>query len=215
MKSLTIIFVILAVGIIAGATFYLDRPKASPFSQAIATLVSPQTSSMQKQAAWKQLLDSGKLDQAIEALKQGAVNHPTSAGYPAALGEAELQKANAIFQSGGNIHEMGILGMQADQSFDAALKIDPANWEAQFSKAAAMSYWPAELNKGGEVVQRFSSLIDQQETMTPQPEFAQTYVLLGNEYQKLGQPDKAQATWQLGLTKFPGNSTLQNKIAHP
>lgn len=159
--------------------------------------------------------DAGELDQAIEALKQGAVNNPTSAAYPAVWGEAELQKANAIFQSGGNINEMGILGMQADQSFDAALKIDPANWDAQFSKAAAMSYWPAELNKGGEVVQRFSSLIDQQETMTPQPEFEQTYVLLGDEFQKLGQPDKAQATWQLGLKKFPGDPTLQNRISNP
>jgi hypothetical protein len=56
-----------------------------------------------------------------------------------------------------------------------------------------------------------SSLIDQQETMTPQPEFAQTYVVLGDEYQKIGQPDKAAATWQLGLTKFPGDSALQKK----
>jgi tetratricopeptide (TPR) repeat protein len=189
--------------------------QSTPFSQAIDILVSPLASFQQKQVAWKQLRGAGELDQAIESLKHDAANNPISAEYPAALGEAELQKANAISQSGGNINEMGILGMQADQSFDAALKIDPANWDAQFSKAAAMSYWPAELNKSDEVIQRFSSLIDQQETMTPQPEFAQTFVLLGNEYQKLGQPDKAQATWQLGLTKFPSDPTLQKRIANP
>lgn len=186
---------------------------ATPFVQALDTLVSPQTSFAQKEAIWKQLRDAGELDQAIEALKQGALNHPTVAEYPAALGEAQLQKAHALSQSGGNISEMGILGMQADQSFDAALKVDPTHWNAQFFKATAMSYWPAELNKGDEVVQRFSRLIDQQETMPPRPEFSQTYALLGSEFQKLGQPEKAQATWQLGLAKFPGDPTLRSRIA--
>jgi hypothetical protein len=41
------------------------------------------------------------------------------------------------------------------------------------------------------VIQQLSSLIDQQEKITPQPQFAQTYVLLGDEYQALGQPAKA------------------------
>jgi hypothetical protein len=58
-----------------------------------------------------------------------------------------------------------------------------------------------------------SKLIDQQETMPAQPEFAQTFVMLGNEYQKLGQPDKALATWQLGLQKFPNDPALLKKIS--
>jgi hypothetical protein len=36
--------------------------------------------------------------------------------------------------------------------------------------------------------------------------------VLGNEYQKIGQPEKAVATWQLGLTKFPNDPTLLKKI---
>jgi tetratricopeptide (TPR) repeat protein len=191
-----------------------DNPiDSTPFSKAIDTLVSPQASFQEKQAALKQLHDAGQLDQAIEALKQGAANNPASAEYPAALGQAELQKAGVISQNGGSINEMGILGMQADQNFDAALKLDPSNWEAQFFKAAAMSYWPLELNKGQEVVQRLSNLIDQQDTMTLQPQFAQTYILLGNQYQKMGRTDYAEATWQLGATKFPNDPTLQKKIS--
>jgi tetratricopeptide (TPR) repeat protein len=107
---------------------------------------------------------------------------------------------------------MGMLGMQADQNFDAALELDPANWEAQFFKAAAMSYWPLELNKGEEVVQRFARLIDQQEALLPEPQFAQTYVLLGDQYQKMGQPDYAVATWQIGAQRYPGDTTLQQKL---
>jgi hypothetical protein len=186
---------------------------ASSLSQAVDTLVSPQASFQQKRAALKQLRDAGELDQAIELLKQGAANNPASAEYPAALGQVELQKAGVVSQNGGSINEMGILGMQADQSFDAALKLDPANWEAQFYKAAAMSYWPPELNKSPEIIQRLGALIDQQETMPPQPQFAQTYVLLGDQYQKAGQSDYAQQTWQLGAAQFPSDSTLQKKIA--
>jgi hypothetical protein len=62
-------------------------------------------------------------------------------------------------------------------------------------------------------VQNLSKLIDQQDATTPSPEFAQTYLVLGNEYQKIGQPDKAVATWQLGLTKFPNDATLQKKLS--
>jgi hypothetical protein len=189
-----------------------QAPPATPFSQAIATLVSSHTGFQQKEAAWRQLIEAGQLDQAIEALAQGAVENPTLAEYPATLGQAQLRKAGVIAQRGGTISEMGILGMQADQSFDQALTIDPANWEAQFFKAVAMSHWPLELNKGEEVIQRLSSLIDQQETLTAQPQFAQAYVVLGDQYQKMGEPDYAVATWQIGAQKFPGDPALQQKL---
>jgi tetratricopeptide (TPR) repeat protein len=188
-------------------------PAPTPFSRAIDTLVSPQGNFGQKQAAWKQLRDAGQLNRAIEALRQGATTNPDSAAYPAALGQAQLYQAGVVAQKGGAINEMGILGMQADQNFDAALKLDPANWEAQFFKAAAMAHWPLELNKGDEVIQRLSALIDQQGTLPVEPQFAQTYILLGDQYEKMGKTDYAAATWQLGAMKFPGDPTLQKKIA--
>jgi hypothetical protein len=181
------------------------------FRQALDILVSPQTSFQQRQAAWKQLRDAGELDQALASLKQGVANNPTSAEYPTALGEAYVYKLQTIR----DFHEVSILALQADQSFNTALGLDPANWEAQFFKAAALSRWPAEMNKGPEVIQQFSNLIDQQEAMPPQPQFAQTYVLLGDQYKKTGQRDYAVQTWRLGLAKFPGDSTLQGRIAHP
>lgn len=189
-----------------------DPAKSSPLNRAIEVLVSAQSSFDDKQAAWKQLREANQLDQAIDLLKQGTKSNPTSAEYTTVLGEAYLQKAGVVSRSGGNINEMGILGMQADQSFDSALKLDPANWDAQFFKAAALAHWPAELNKGDEVVQRFSALIDQQETMALQPHFAKPYILLGEQYQRMGKTDFATATWQLGATKFPGDPVLQKKI---
>jgi len=181
------------------------------FRQAIDILVSPQTSFQQRQAAWKQLRDAGELDQALATLKQGATNNPASVEYPTALGEAYIYKLQTVR----DFHEVSILALQADQSFNTALGLDPANWEAQFFKAAALSRWPPEMNKGPEVIQQLSNLIDQQEAMPPQPQFAQTYVLLGDQYKKTSQLDYAVQTWRLGLAKFPADSTLQARIARP
>jgi len=183
---------------------------ASAIHKAVDALLSAKNAA-EKHDLFQQLIKSGQIDQAIAELKQRAADDPNNAQLPTTIGEAQLNKVRAIKEAGGDVNEMGILAMQADQSFNAALKIDPQNWEANFVKAASMYYWPPDATRDNDVVQRLSGLIDQQETLTPNPAFMQTYVVLGNEYQKIGQPDKALATWQLGLTKFPGDSTLQKK----
>jgi cytochrome c-type biogenesis protein CcmH/NrfG len=184
-------------------------PVSLVFNQAVETLTAPQAGSAQRAAAWQQLKDAGQLDQAITEFEQRAVANPEAPEYPAALGQAYLQKAGAIQ----DIREQGILGMKADQTFDAALKLDPSNWEARYWKATAMSYWPVALGKGNEVVEQFAALITQQEAQAPQPHFAQTYAQLGDYYEKLGHAEYAQQTWQRGVALFPGDQTLQGRIA--
>ncbi|HEY5913903.1 MAG TPA: hypothetical protein VJA21_25215 [Verrucomicrobiae bacterium] len=186
-------------------------PPSLPYQQALSVLVSSQAGFEQKQAAWKHLRDSGKLDQVIGDLEQRASANPTVAEYPAALGQACLQKAGTL----NDIREQGILGLKADQSFDAALNLDPSNWEAGFWKATAMSYWPPQLGKGSEVITRFVELAKLQEGQPTQPQFAQTYLLLGDQYQKQGYPDYARQTWQRGATLFPNDTTLAQRLTQP
>lgn len=175
-------------------------------------LLAPK-SGLDKHNLFQQLVKAGQIDAAIADLKQRAVDNPNDAGIPTTLGEAILNKLRDMRQSGtGDYNQIGILAMQADQSFNDALKIDPQNWEAQFVKNSSMTYWPANPEVDNQVVQNLSKLIDQQETLPSQPQFAQTFVVLGNEYQKLGQADKALATWQMGLQKFPSDPTLQKKV---
>ncbi|MGD0061426.1 MAG: tetratricopeptide repeat protein [Verrucomicrobiia bacterium] len=182
---------------------------AATFSQPLQTLVSPQATFAQKQAAWKLLRDTGQLDQAIAQLQQAVKDDPSVAEYSAALGQAYLQKLGTTQ----DIRQQSILAMEADQTFDQALTLDPDNWDARFYKAAALTHWPAGLNKSQEIMENFSTLIDQQETRPPQPEYAQSYVLLGEQYLKAGYPDNAQQMWQRGAALFPNNEALQNKLA--
>ncbi len=197
------------------ASAVANEAKSDSSTNAVAKLVDAlltAKTAAEKHDLFQQLLKSGQMDQAIAELKQRAADDPNNPEIPTTIGEALLNKVRAVKEVGGDVNDMGIMAMQADQSFNAALKIDPQNWEANFMKAASMYYWPAEPARDNDVVQRLSGLIDQQETMSSQPQFAQTYLVLGNQYQKMGQPDKALATWQLGLTKFPGNPALQGKI---
>jgi hypothetical protein len=178
-------------------------------SRTVDVLVSTDSTYQQKRDAWKQLRDSGKLDPAIAQLEKRTVADPRSAAYPAALGQAYLQKCGTIT----DVREQGILAMQADKVFDTALSLDASNWEARFTKAVALSYWPPMLNKGEEVIQHFQTLIQQQEMQAPQPQFAETYAWLGDQYQKAGRSDDARAVWQRGASLFPANEKLNQKLA--
>lgn len=183
------------------------------FRKTIDALLSPQLTPREKHLLFEQLRQAGQLDQAITELKRRATEDPANPEIPTTLGEALLNKVRALHESGADVNEVGILAMQADQSFNAALKLDPSNWEAQFVKYSTMFYWPANEARDNEVAQKLSSLIDQQEALPQQSHFAQTYVVLGNQYQKMGKSDFAEATWRLGLTKFPNDPTLLKKLA--
>jgi tetratricopeptide (TPR) repeat protein len=183
--------------------------EASSLSRTVDVLVSPQASRQQKQDAWKYLGEAGKLDQAIAELEKRTTNDSSNAECAAVLGHAYLHKCGIIQ----DVREQGILAMQADKLFDTALSLDPSNWEARFIKAVAMSYWPPMLNKGDEVIQHFQTLIQQQETQTPQTQFAETYAWLGDQYQKAGRADDAKAVWQRGAALFPADEKLRTKLA--
>jgi len=167
-------------------------------SKAVDALLTAK-SGAEKHAVFQQLAQSGQLDAAIAELKQRAAADPTNPEIPTTVGEALLNKVKAMHDAGNtDPTDMGILALQADQSFNSALKIDPQNWEAQFVKASSMFYWPANEQRDAEVVQRLSGLIDQQDGMPTQPQFAQSYVVLGNEYDKIPRrphpPEEGQRT---------------------
>jgi tetratricopeptide (TPR) repeat protein len=183
---------------------------------ALDAFTSPKASFAQRQAVLEQLRKGGQLGEAIAALKQLAAQNPQDAAVAAALGEAQISQIRTLLEAGGNpaSNDIAILALQADQNFTAALAQDPANWDAQFEKAAAMSHWPAAMNKGPEVMQRLEALVTQQEaSAAPQPEYAQTYALLGEQYQADGQGDKAAQIWQQGIARFPLSSALQREFA--
>jgi tetratricopeptide (TPR) repeat protein len=180
------------------------------YRQAIETLLSPLATFEDKQAVLKQLVRSGQLDDAIRDLQQRLAADPQSLQNLVALGEADLKKHLET----DDIREVAISAMQADQLFDKALEIDPNDWEARFEKAAAMANWPLELKQGPKVLDEFQTLIQQQNSEPSQPDFALTYLHLGEFYQRTGDTTAAAQTWQQGAALFPDSSDLQSKLSH-
>jgi tetratricopeptide (TPR) repeat protein len=157
---------------------------------------------------FKELRDSGRMDEYIDALKKLTEGNPSNADLHTALGVAYLQKLFGIPPG----PESGVLAMQADGAFDQALEIDPTNWSARFTKAVSLSNWPAFLGRTGEAIENFKTLIAQQETLPGEPQFAQTYLFLGNMYQQIGEGAKALETWRKGSTLFPESSELLDQL---
>jgi len=196
----------------------LPRPSPIPdskpdsklvFNQMIESLISPQTSYEQRQGLWKKLSEAGFLDQALTDLQHEVTADPRSAGAVTALGEGYYKKAGATDE----VREKAILAMKADQTLEAALNLDPVNWEARFTKAVGMSYWPAELNKGGEVIEQLRTLIQQQESEVQQPKFARTYLRLGEQFEKTGHANDAAQVWERGASLFPTDPDLRKKVS--
>jgi len=125
---------------------------------------------------FEELRDSGRIDEFLAWMEGMAEKDPQDPQLQVALGVAYLQK---LFDAGAT-PEAGQLATQADRAFDRALELDPQNWDARFTKAVALSNWPAFLGKQPEAISQFETLIAQQELAQPNPSHAQTYLYLGD-----------------------------------
>jgi predicted negative regulator of RcsB-dependent stress response len=194
------------------ATLPVPDPAADAklaFKQSMDTLLSPASTHEQRQAAWKQLMDAGQLDQAVAQLQQLMAANPRSSQYPGDLGEAYLKECTLTK----DVREQGILALNADELFDTSLNLDPSNWESRYTKAVALSYWPANMNKGQDVVDNLMNLIQQQQNLPPQTQYALPYLRLGDFYQKTGDTSSALNAWQQGAALFPANEDLKSRLA--
>lgn len=175
---------------------------------ALLELLDDDLSEMKKQELWARYAKEGKLDELVALFEERAAADPNDPDAQVDLGGAYLQK---VFAAGGG-PMAGKWAMKADGSFDTALALDERHWEARFSKATSLSFWPPALGKQGEAIRHFEILMGQQEEGPRQPQHAQTYLMLGNTYQQIGDAQKARATWERGLSLFPDEEALRKQV---
>jgi tetratricopeptide (TPR) repeat protein len=176
--------------------------------ECLARLADPKASYSEREKTWARLAKGGLLDAAVRHFEQRAKDDPQAPDAHFDLGQAYLQKILAS----GEI-EKGTWATKADRAFDAALALDDHHWGARFMKAASFAYWPPIFGKQPEAVKQFEILRAQQEAQAPRPDFAQTYIFLGNLYAGQGNAAKASETWKKGAEIFPESSELAAKAA--
>lgn len=183
---------------------------SKPFADvnaALAKLASVSTYEA-REPIWKEIRDAGLLDDVVAEFERRAEADPKNPDLESDLGKAYIQKIFASSQG----PESGKWAMKADGAFDRALELDPQHWEARYSKAISLSFWPPIFGKQAEAIHNFEILVEQQSHGPSAPQFAKTHLCLGNLYQQSGQMDKAKAAWQQGLALFPNDAELKQKL---
>ena len=185
-------------------------PERIDFETAVAELSDPNAMFDERQELWEKIRAAGQLDEFVAWFEERATNRPDDPEAQVALAQAYLQKVFEV----GNSPAAGIWANKADKAYDQALASDPQHWEARFSKAVSLSHWPKVMGKQAEAINHFQVLVEQQELGGQlEPEYAQTYFLLGNLYQEQGDKEKALAIWEQGLGYFPNDESLSGQIA--
>ena len=147
----------------------LAMPAASP--RPPVPQASPSPNSSESLAAARQLLDQGKVDDAIAALEDLARTAPSTLGLEATLGKAYYQKRDFVKASG---------------HLEIALKQDPNDGES--TQLLGLSYHL--LNR----VQQAIPLLEKVQSSLARPDVTGSY-LLGVDYLQSHQEDKARAAF--------------------
>ncbi|MBM3985200.1 MAG: hypothetical protein FJ296_05865, partial [Planctomycetes bacterium] len=171
-------------------------------------LLDPDLDWDDREALWKKVREAELTDELIALVEAFAAARPNDPDAQVLLGSSYLEKIYEV----GNGPEAGVWATKADKSFDAALALDDHHWDARFSKAVSLSFWPPMFGKQAEAINHFNTLIGQQEAGPSKPSHAQTYMWLGNLYLQQGKNDLAKQTYENGLKNFPGDEGLLKQL---
>jgi tetratricopeptide (TPR) repeat protein len=177
-------------------------------AEALARLDAGELSDVEWQALWREFGEQGLTDELVAAFEARAAAAPNDPDAQVALAGAYLGKILEV----GNSPEAGEWAVKADRAYDRALEIDDHHWEARFSKAMSLSFWPPVFGKQGEAIRQFEILAEQQEDLPRDERYAQTYLLLGNMHRQIGDPEQALAAWQRGIELYPGHAELEAQL---
>lgn len=180
-------------------------------SDLLAELSAPGLGQQESQAIWRRASEAGLTNALVELLEQRAAERPSDPKAQLQVGNAYLQKLFEVSDG----PERGLWATRADQAFDRALELDPRHWEARFTKAVSLSFWPPLFGKQAEAIRHFEVLVEQQKSLPLAPQHAQTYELLGNLYQQSGKAERALEIWRAGAALFPQVESLASKAQGP
>ena len=186
----------------------VEPEEGDRLAEALAILTSGELDELEVQKLWRELAAEGLTDEVVAAFERRAEERSNDPDAQVELGGIYLNK---IFEVGSS-PEAGVWATKADRAFDRALDLDEVHWEARFSKAVSLSFWPPVFGKQGEAIRNFEILVGQQASGPLENRYAQTHLLLGNMYQQIGEKEKAFGAWRKGLGLFPDDEDLASQI---
>jgi tetratricopeptide (TPR) repeat protein len=153
------------------------------------------------------IIRSKDFDRSINYFSKLSADHPQSANLHLNYGFAYVDKIPAA----GSITQV-ILANNALEEFSKSVEIKPT-WLALYTRGASYLFWPKVFNKAPLGVADLEKALALQKGRPTKPYYVRTYIALGDGYCKTEQMDKAREIWAQGLSKFPADSRLRDRLA--
>jgi tetratricopeptide (TPR) repeat protein len=192
---------------VAGATLDLVAPPdEEEGEQPLRSAAEIAIATARREVRREGLLEAKLLDSALEELELRAEGDPED---PDRLADLALILILKLKHSGSE-DEARELAARADSALDEALRIDGSLWRPRFYKAS-LSYLQG---RRREAIRRFEVLLAAEERAPPErDEIALSHVLLGKLHLQDGSREKAREAWERGLSAFPGNRDLAERLS--
>ena len=185
------------------------RPTAAPHEDWRATYNAYRMGELDAEAQlafWDSIRNSPAFTQALRELEQEVSRNPNDATQRKDLAKMYLMKLLTLPDS----PEKGIWANKAEQQWNAALELDPKDWEARKHIAVSLSQYPTFLNRQDDAIEHYEKLIELQSAQPEQPAFQNSYLELANLYLNKGDRPSARQTLDEGLALHPGSARLKS-----
>lgn len=146
-------------------------------------------------------------DRAIDFFTRLTAEHPRSANALLNHGYAYVDKIPAA----GAITQV-ILANSALTLFGKSLDVEES-WLGLYTRGNSYLYWPKVFGRTPLGVADLEKAVVKGDAEGNRPYHVRAWIALGDGYWKLDQLDKARATWQEGMRRFPGEERLEARLA--
>jgi vitamin B12 transporter len=108
----------------------------------------------------------------------------------------------------------GIMSLvsEAETELRAVLAAQPEHWNARFTLAMLLKNMPAMLGRGDDAVREFERLLAVQGHRADGPQYALTFLNLGEMHEGAGRRATAVEVWRRGLALFPDHVEMRSKL---
>lgn len=154
-----------------------------------------------------EIIKAGQYDRALEFFKQLVASHPTAANAHLNYGFGYVDKIPAA----GSITQV-ILANNALTQFTRSLELRPS-WIGYYTRGNSYLFWPKIFGRTKLGIADLEEAMKIQKAEAKRSYHVRTYIALGDGYFKMDDVARATAIWKEGLSLFPGNEALTQRVA--
>ena len=153
-----------------------------------------------------EIIKAGQYDRALDFFKQLVASNPTAANAHLNYGFGYVDKIPAA----GSITQV-ILANNALTQFTRSLELRPS-WIGYYTRGNSYLFWPKIFGRTKLGIADLEEAMKIQKAEAKRSYHVRTYIALGDGYFKMDDVARATAIWKEGLSLFPGNEALKQRV---